>query len=84
MRANGARLAPRPRHGQAQRQEALALVKRVAGVIRENESIKARINRTAELLGWDVRRTEDIWRGEARRIESYEMDQLRAMTFDES
>lgn len=68
---------------EAQRQEGIALAKRVAGPALSGETVKARIIRTAELLGWDVRRTEDIWRGEARRIEAYEMDQLRASASDE-
>ncbi len=61
------------------RRESMALIRAVGGLDREGETIKSRIARTAELLGWDVTRSENIWRGEARRIEAYEMDQLRAL-----
>lgn len=57
--------------------EAKALVRGVADPVQAGESIKARIARAATRLGWSYRRTEDIWRGAARSIEVWEMDQLR-------
>jgi hypothetical protein len=57
--------------------EAAILVRVVAEPTIRGESIKARIARAATRLGWTYRRTEDIWRREARRIEAFEMDQLR-------
>lgn len=63
-------------------QEAATRIKLVAGPKRANESTKARIARTAELLGepWTYSRAHDIWYKIARRVEVFEMDQLRALT----
>lgn len=58
------------------RAEAAMLVRKVAGYS-HRESVKTRIARAAERLGWSYRRTEDIWRREAARIEAHEMDALR-------
>jgi hypothetical protein len=45
-----------------------------------NDIITRCIERAARRLGWSYTRTEDIWRKEeARRIESFELDQLRAL-----
>lgn len=66
---------------QVARQEAALLVVRISmrGV---GEPQKSAITRAARLLGWSITRTEDIWRGEARTIHSFEMDMLRAMAKD--
>jgi hypothetical protein len=64
---------------EAARNEASALVRLVAEPRRMDETVSSCIRRAAILLGWSYRRTEDIWRKEARRIDSWEMDQLRAM-----
>jgi hypothetical protein len=37
------------------------------------------ITRAAARLGWSYRRTEDIWRMEARRIDSWQMDLMRRL-----
>lgn len=62
---------------EAARSEAAALVRLAAGNRGYDDTIKACIKRAARKLGWSFRRTEDIWRGEARRIDSVEMDALR-------
>lgn len=64
----------------AARSEAAALVRLAAGPRGYDDTIGACIARAAAKLGWPYRRTEDIWRGEARRIESFELDALRALT----
>lgn len=63
----------------AARSEAAALVRLAAGTRGFDDTIQACIKRAASSLGWSYGRTEDIWRGEARRIESFEMDALRAL-----
>lgn len=65
-----------PRLRGAVRKEGSDLVRRVAPK-HDHDSVKERIHRAAKLLGWDQQRTEKIWRGLARRIEVWEMDQLR-------
>jgi len=62
---------------EAARTEAAALLQAIAAPRGMGETIGACIRRTAGKLGWPYRRTEDIWRREARRIESFEMDILR-------
>lgn len=62
---------------EAARSEAAALVRLAAGTRGMNDTIQACITRAAGKLGWFYGRTEDVWRGEARRIESFEMDALR-------
>lgn len=42
-----------------------------------HETIKSCIARAATKLGWTFSRTQDVWRMEARRIDAFEMDQLR-------
>lgn len=59
------------------RKEAAALVRAVAEPSHPRDTVRARITRAAKRLKLSYRRTEDIWRGEAHRIESYEMDKLR-------
>lgn len=72
----------RERARDAVRREGMALIRSLAGPEVDGETVKARIARTAGLLpGWKVDRIEDIWRGEARRPEAWEMDQLRALAF---
>lgn len=59
------------------REEAAMRLRRVAEPVTRGETIKAQIARAALRLGWKFSRAEDIWRGEARRIEAYELEQLR-------
>ncbi len=61
---------------EAARDEAAKLVVMVCPQ-RPGESIKSLIVRTSMTLGWSYSRTEDIWRKEARTINSWEMDMLR-------
>jgi hypothetical protein len=68
---NGARAL-----AEAARREATELVK-LAADRRVGDTVKVAISRAASQLGWSYSRTEDIWRGEARRIDSWEMDLLR-------
>lgn len=67
---------------EAARIEAASLVRQVAAARGFDETIQACIQRAALRLGWSYSRTEDIWRREARRIESFEMDQLRQLRRD--
>lgn len=62
---------------EAARKEAAALVRQVAGPRGHDDTIQACIARAASTLRWSYTRTADVWRGAARRIESFEMDQLR-------
>ena len=55
--------------------EARELVQRVAEP--RGASIKASIARAARRLEWSYSRTRDVWYGDARRINSHEMDRLR-------
>lgn len=64
----------------AARDEAAKLVKKAGGPVLTGETTKARINRTASLLGWEPSRTDDIWHRKARRIDAHEMDALRTIT----
>jgi hypothetical protein len=61
----------------AARNEAAALVRLVAEPSRPRDTVRLRIARAALRLNWSYGRTEDIWRGEAHRIEAFEIDQLR-------
>jgi hypothetical protein len=61
----------------AARSEAAALVRLAAGSRGYDDTIQACIIRAANKLGWSYRRTEGIWRKEAKLIESFEMDALR-------
>lgn len=63
--------------GIAAREEAARLVQLAAEPRAPGERIKVSIERAARRLGWSYGRVEDIWRREARRIDSWEMDQLR-------
>lgn len=62
---------------EAARTEAARLIRFVAAPRGFNETIQACIAKAANRLGWNFSRAEDIWRCEARRIESFEMDALR-------
>lgn len=42
--------------------------------------VKTRIANLARRLGWPYSRTENMWRGEARIIEAWEMNQLHRLT----
>jgi hypothetical protein len=59
--------------------EAMRLVKLAAEPRQVGDSIKSAIGRAAKRLGFDYGRAEDIWYGEARRIDAHEMDELRAV-----
>lgn len=59
--------------------EAMRLAREAAEPRPVGDSIKSAIDRVAKRLGWSFGRTEDIWRGEARRISSSEMDALRLL-----
>lgn len=59
--------------------EAMRLTKMAAEPRQVGDSIKSSIDRAAKRLGWSFSRTEDIWRGEARRIDAHEMDALRSI-----
>lgn len=63
----------------AARREAIELVK-MAADRRVGDTVKTAISRASSRLGWSYSRTEDIWRGEARRIDAWEMDLLRRVT----
>lgn len=62
---------------EAAAKEAAALMREVAGSRRYDDTIQACIARAAHRLGWSFTRANDVWRSRARRIESFEMDQLR-------
>lgn len=59
--------------------EAMRLVKLAAEPRHVGDSVKAAIRRAARILGWTEGRTSDVWYGEACRIDSREMDALRAV-----
>lgn len=64
----------------AAREEAANLIRRAAEPCAAGEYIANQIARAAARLGFEYRRAEDIWRREAKRIDSWEMDLLRALT----
>lgn len=47
-------------------------------VPRDHRSIGEWIRDTAKALGWSYNRTKNVWYGEARRIDGFEKDALRA------
>lgn len=59
--------------------EAMRLVKLAAEPRPAGDSVKEAIRRAARNLGWEYSRTEDFWYGEVRRVDSCEMDALRAI-----
>lgn len=62
---------------EADRQRAQVLIRFVAGPPVAGETVKARMRRTAILLGWSGSRVREIWNGAAHRIDAHEMDALR-------
>lgn len=64
---------------EAAKKEAAELIKAAFPPSTPGETTKVRIGRAARNLGWPDGRTQDIWNGEARRIEAHEMDQLRKL-----
>jgi hypothetical protein len=62
---------------EAARKEAAGLIRLVPLPAQPDDNVQRRIERAASRLGWGWRRTRAIWHGEARIIESFEMDQLR-------
>jgi len=59
-------------------EEARTLVRRCAEPCPAGDSVKEAIARAANRLGLPFTRTRDIWYGDARRIEAWEMDRMRA------
>lgn len=59
--------------------DAMRLVKLAAEPRHVGDSVKSAILRASRCLGWTVSRTRDIWYGEAHRLDSREMDTLRAI-----
>ena len=52
----------------------------IKGVVsRDHRSVKDWINTTARRLGWEYGRTRDIWYANARRIDGFEKEQLKAV-----
>jgi hypothetical protein len=64
---------------EAARDEAQALIRKASEPVAPGEHIATQIARAAERLGVSYRRGEDIWRREAKRIDSWEMDKLRSL-----
>ena len=60
-------------------EEAARLVRLAAEPLTTRDTVNRCIQQAATRLGWSYTRVEDVWRKEARRIESWEMDQLRAL-----
>lgn len=67
---------------QAARTEAATLIRKVT-TRAIAEPLKHQMERIAVELGWSTSRVEDIWRGEAAHIYSWEMDILRGNTTKE-
>lgn len=61
----------------AHRAEAARHVRRACEPVEAGEHIHALIARAAQRLGFPYSRTEDLWRQEARRIDSWELEVLR-------
>lgn len=59
------------------RVHAAILIRVCAEPARPSDSVKVRIARAADRLGWPLRRVEAIWWQQAHRIEAFEMDALR-------
>lgn len=57
--------------------EAEALVKRCAEPVKLEDNVKGLIRRAGLRLGFTFARTQNLWYGEARRIDAGEMDRLR-------
>lgn len=86
MRINVAGVASERRHKasefsdkSSEISDAMRLVRLAAEPRIVGDSIKAAVNRAARTLGFTPTRTRDLWHGNARRIDSREMDALRAV-----
>lgn len=64
------------------REESIALIHQVAEPRPAGDSVKAAVGRAARRLGMGITRARSIWYGEARRIESSEMDTMRRVARD--
>lgn len=60
------------------RQEASVLIRLLAAPENSSELAKTMIPRVASLLGWPANRVGEIWACKARRIEAWELAELRA------
>jgi hypothetical protein len=58
-------------------EEAAVLARRCSEPCPAGDYVKAAVGRAAERAGINYRRMRDIWYGDARRIDSWEMDALR-------
>jgi hypothetical protein len=58
--------------------EAATLVKQCSQPCPVGDAVKAAIGRAADRIGLPFSRVRDIWYGDARRIEAWEMERLRA------
>ncbi len=76
---NGTYRDTRERGRQRDRRKAAKLIVLADSPGNKREPIKTRIGNAARKLGWPYRRVEDIWRGEAHRIDGWELDTLRAL-----
>ena len=61
------------------REEAAHLVRLAAEPRTARDTITKCMHRASLRLGWSYTRVEDVWRKNARRIEAWELDQLRAL-----
>jgi hypothetical protein len=61
-----------------QSEKAAALAKHCSLPCPPGDSVKAAIGRTADRVGIPFSRVRDIWYGDARRIDAWEMESLRA------
>jgi hypothetical protein len=57
--------------------EARALIRKCAEPRKTGELVKEAIFRASRRLAMPISRARDIWYGDARRINAYEMDRLR-------
>ena len=57
--------------------EAAVLIRVCAEPNIDGEPAQHRIDRAAEKLDWNTRRVAALWRREAAKVESWEMDELR-------
>ena len=58
--------------------EAAQLLQLLAEPLAPREKVQLWIRRAAARANFDLNRAEDIWRKDARRIDAWEMDTLRA------
>lgn len=64
---------------EADKREAARLIRLAAGPVIPGETIKARMRRTQQVLGWSYSRVRAVWQLQAQRIDAHEMDQLRRL-----